>query len=49
MGFDFMLDELHQTVDDIPNGVSFFAKELLKETEWKELPIGDRIPVWKIF
>ena len=49
MGFDFMLDELHQTVDDIPDGTSFCAKDLLKGAEWKELPVGDRIRFGKYF
>ena len=49
MGFDFILDELHQTVDDIPDGASFFAKDLLKGAEWKELPVGDRIRFGKYF
>ena len=49
MGFDFMLDELHQTVDGIPDGTSFCAKDLLKGAEWKELPVGDRIRFGKYF
>ena len=49
MGFDFILDELHQIVDDIPDGASFFAKDLLKGAEWKELPVGDRIRFGKYF
>lgn len=49
MGFDFMLEELLQVVEDIPSGQIFFAKDLIKGTEWGELPKGDRSKFGKYF
>lgn len=49
MGFDFMLEEIQQTVDEIPHGQIFYAKSLLKGAEWESLPKGDRLKFGKWF
>lgn len=41
MDFDsLLLDEILQTIEDMPVGQIFFAKSLIKESEWIELPRG---------
>lgn len=50
MDFDsLLLDEILQTVEDMPEGQIFFAKSLLKESEWIELPKGDRLNFGRYF
>ncbi len=49
MGFDFMLEELRANNRRHSGWNLFFAKDLLKGAEWKELPVGDRIRFGKYF
>ena len=49
MGFDFMLEEIQQTIDEIPKGQIFYAKSLIKGAEWDTLTRGDKLKFGKWF